>query len=189
MSDENPDETDGDEAAQDESADEAAGEDTAPTEEVTDDQERSTGTPFNGAEGLTVAVFIIGIGIGFGAASFTGVPGGQETAGSTDTVRQSVQQLVDSQIQQQRASLQQAANQSENLTMDDLGIEAEVTSVTRSQFTSLFAVNVSYTGTVPRRLGAGTRNLDQTQTFYVSGDGRYLFQQPTDLEAPQRQQQ
>jgi hypothetical protein len=188
MSDDKPDDTETDEAAEDETAEESAGEEEAPTEEVTGDQERSSGTPFNGAEGLAVAVLIIGIGIGFGAASFIGAPGGgQDTAGSADTVRQSVQPLVDSQLQQQRASLQQAANRSENLTMDDLSIDAEVTAVTGSQFPSLFAVNVTYTGTVPRRLGAGTRTLDQTQTFYVSGDGRYLFQQPTDLEASQQQ--
>jgi hypothetical protein len=38
------------------------------------------------------------------------------------------------------------------------------------------------------RLGNRRRKcFDQTQTFYVSGDGRYLFQQPTDLEASQQQ--
>lgn len=188
MSDDKPDETETDEAAEDEAAEESAGEETSPADgETTDDQGRSSGTPFNGAEGLAVAVLIIGIGIGFGAASFIGAPGGQDTTGSADTVRQSVQPLLDSQLQQQRATLQQQANQSQNLTMDDLSIDAEVTAVTRSQFPTLFAVNVTYTGTVPRRLGAGTRTLDQTQTFYVSGDGQYLFQQPTDLDASQQQ--
>lgn len=117
--------------------------------------------------------------------AFMGSPSGDA---STQQIRQTVQSLVSQQTAQQRQQLQQAANRSENLTMNDLSINSQVESVSQSQFDSLYKVSVSTTGVVPRRLGSGTRSIDQTRTLYISSDGRYLFQEPTDLQQPQRQQ-
>ncbi|MFB6116176.1 MAG: hypothetical protein ABEK10_01575 [Candidatus Nanosalina sp.] len=72
--------------------------------------------------------------------------------------------------------------------MEDLSIDSQVESVSQSQFGSLYKVTVSTTGEVPRRLGSGTRSIDETRTLYISSDGRYLFQEPTDLQQPQQQQ-
>lgn len=143
-----------------------------------------------------VGVFAVSLVAAFGAGATAsgGSPTGAFTDGgaddaSTAQIQQTVESLMSQQVQQQRRQLQQVANQSENLTMDDLSINSEVESVSKSQFDSLYKVNVSTTGEVPRRLGSGTRTLDQTQTLYISSDGRYLFQEPTDLEQPRQQPQ
>jgi hypothetical protein len=142
-----------------------------------------------------VGVFAVSIVAAFGAgavASGGGSPTGafmEGTSGdaSTAQIRQTVESLMSQQVQQQRQQLQQVANQSQNLTMDDLSIDSEVESVSQSQFGSLYKVDVSTTGEIPKRMGSGTRSLDQSQTLYISSDGRYLFQEPTDLEQPQQQ--
>lgn len=141
-------------------------------------------------------IFAVSIITAFSAgalASGSGSPTG-DFAGNTGDVseaqiQEKVQSLMDQQVQQQEQQLQQVVNQSENLTMDDLSINSEVTDVSRSKFNSLYRVNISMTGDVPNQLGSGTRSLDQTQTLYISSDGRYLFQEPTDLEQPQQQTQ
>ncbi|MFB6158618.1 MAG: hypothetical protein ABEJ95_03055 [Candidatus Nanohalobium sp.] len=143
-----------------------------------------------------VGLFAVSIVAAFGAGtvasggnSVTGASTGN-TGGdaSTQQIRQTVQSLVSQQTAQQRQQLQQVANRSENLTMKDLSINSQVESVSQSKFDSLYKVSISTTGEVPRRLGSGTRSIDQTRTLYISSDGRYLFQEPTDLQQPQRQQ-
>jgi TolA-binding protein len=142
-----------------------------------------------------IGLFAVSIVAAFGAG--TVASGGNMTGAfmegtggdaSTQQIRQTVESLVSQQTAQQRQQLQQAANGSENLTMNDLSINSQVESVSKSKFDSLYKVSVSTTGEVPRRLGSGTRSIDQTRTLYISSNGRYLFQGPTDLQQPQRQQ-
>ncbi|MDY6788389.1 MAG: hypothetical protein SVV03_00330 [Candidatus Nanohaloarchaea archaeon] len=138
---------------------------------------------------VAVAVILVAAGFGAGTLTKTGKTTGKSV--TTDTasknqIRQKVQSLMDRQMQRQRQQLKTVANRSENLSIKDLSIGAEVSSVGPSRFGSLQRVNVTISGTVPRRLGSGTRDVRQTQTFYISSDGRYLFQQPRDLEQPRR---
>lgn len=140
-------------------------------------------------------IFVVSILVAFGAGSLSasnGSPTGTFT-GDTDMsenqIEKRVQSLIDRQVEGQRQQLRAVANQSENLTMDDLSINSEIESVSRSEIGSLYKVNISMTGEVPNQLQGGTQSLDQTQVLYISGDGRYLFQEPTDLEQPQQPQQ
>lgn len=144
-----------------------------------------------------VGVFAVSLVIAFGAGAVASGGGsltgafmdGSSGDASTAEIQQTAESLMSQQVQQQRQQLQQVATQSENLTMDDLSINSEVESVSESQFGSLYKVDVSTTGEIPQRTGSGTRSLDQSQTLYISSDGRYLFQEPTDLEQPQQQAQ
>lgn len=129
--------------------------------------------------------------IGFGAGTMTSggaAPTGNvaATGGDTDQIQQSVQSFMDQQLQRQQQQLEMVANRSENLTMDDLSMDATVTNVEQSKFGGLYKVTVSISGTVPQRLGSGTRNVNQEQTLYMDSSGRYLFQEPTDLEQPRQ---
>lgn len=141
-----------------------------------------------------VAALAVAVAVGFGAG--TVVSGGSNPVGavtadnggnaaSSDAVKQKVQSFMDKQVQRQQQQLAMMASQSPNMSADDFSMDASVTDVSASQYGSLQKVTVSITGTVPARTG-GTRSLDRDQTFYVSQDGRYLFQEPTDLEQPQQ---
>ncbi|MDY6770962.1 MAG: hypothetical protein SV186_03330 [Candidatus Nanohaloarchaea archaeon] len=130
---------------------------------------------------LGVAVLLVAVGFGAGYV-LTGGMGGSNPSASTGEIRQTVQSYMDQQLAQQRQQLRAVANQSQNISMRDLSIDAQVTTVAQSKIAGLYLVNVSVTGTVPSRLG-GLRDISQVQTLYVSGDGSYLFQQPTQLTA------
>jgi hypothetical protein len=118
-----------------------------------------------------------------GSVSAGGSPTGAFMGGNADSadVEQTVQSVMDRQLQRQRQQLSMVANQSANITEDDLSIDATVNEVSSSKFGSLQKATVSVTGTVPSRTG-GLRSLEQEQVFYVSQNGRYLFQEPTDLQ-------
>lgn len=143
-----------------------------------------------------VAVFGLAIGAAFGAGYLVngGSSGAVVADGSADTVREAAQSVLDQQVQQQQRQLQTLANQTENVTVDDLSYNAEVTDVSPSEFGSLYAVTVQITGTVPSQQGmlggssSQLREIDQEMTLYMSPDGRYLFQEPQDLEQPAQQQ-
>jgi hypothetical protein len=97
---------------------------------------------------------------------------------------------MDQQIQQQQQQLALMAQQSENLSEDDLSMEANVEEVIQSEFPSLYRVTVSITGETPSQQNPGeTESVDEEQIMYISKDGRYLFQEPTDLEELAQQQQ
>lgn len=142
-----------------------------------------------------VGIFVVSILMAFGAgalSSSNGSPTGAfagEAEMSENQIEERVQTLIDRQAEQQRQQLRAVANQSENLTMDDLSINSEIESVSRSDIGSLYRVDISMTGEVPNQLEGGTQSLDQSQVLYISSDGRYLFQEPTDLEQPQQTQQ
>lgn len=143
-----------------------------------------------------VAVFGLAIGAAFGAGYLVNGGSGAVVAdGSADTVRDAAQSVLDQQVQQQQQQLQTLANQTENVTEDDLSYDAEVTDVSQSEFGSLYAVTVQITGTVPAQQGmlggssSQLQEIDQEMTLYMSPDGRYLFQEPQDLEQPAQQQQ
>jgi len=142
--------------------------------------------------GLVVAfaVAIVASGaVGYLAASAnspTGAFAGNSV--STDEVRNSVQSLLDQQIAQQEQQLALLANQSENISQEDVSIQAEVGNITQSEFPSLYRVEVTTTGNVPAQTG-GLQPVNEEQVYYISKDGRYLFPQPTDLAAQQQQMQ
>ncbi|MCJ7429000.1 MAG: hypothetical protein MUP66_01270 [Candidatus Nanohaloarchaeota archaeon QJJ-5] len=138
-----------------------------------------------------VTVFALALGVSFGAGYLVNSGGTGAVTGdaSTDEMRSTVQSLMDRQVQQQRQQFTTIANQSENISESDLSMDAQVTDVSPSEFGSLYAVDVQVTGTVPGQLGGGLQELDQEQTFYMSPDARYLFQQPQDLEQQTQQQQ
>jgi len=139
-----------------------------------------------GVAGVFAVSIIASFGIGLA------VSGGAEPADSQDVPKSQIQQqvstLMDQQVQSQRQQLRTAVNQSENLTMEDVSIDAEVQEITESEIDSLYKVNVSTTGQVPNQLGGGTQSMDQNQVLYISSDGRYLFPEPTDLQEGQTQQ-
>lgn len=134
---------------------------------------------------LIVAAVAFGAGI-FYAGGMTGAM--TADGASEEEIRTQVQTMMDQQVQQQRQQFALVANQSENITQDDLSISAEVTDISQSDFGSLYEVSVQVTGTVPSQVG-GLQDLDETQSMYISQDGRYLFQEPTDLEQQGQQQQ
>lgn len=139
------------------------------------------------------AVFVAGLVVAFGAGYLVSGSGmtGQMTAGesgeavSEETIRERIQGMMDSQMERQRQQMQLMANQSENISMDDLEMDATVSSIESSDYGSLLEVTVTMSGTIPARTG-GLRSIDQDQSMYISQDGRYVFQQPTDLEQPQQ---
>ncbi len=122
--------------------------------------------------------------MGAGMTSPTGAFAG-ETA-STDEISSTVQEIMDSQLQQQEQRLSMMAQRSENVSEEDLYMEADVEEVTQSDFPSLYKATVSVEGQTMSRTGE-TQPVDEEQVMYISKDGRYLFQQPTDLEQMQQQ--
>lgn len=136
-----------------------------------------------------VTVFALALGVSFGAGYLVnnGSTGAVTGDASTDEIHQAVQELMDQQVQQQRQQFTLMANQSENITVDDLSLSADVTDVSPSEFGSLYKATVTVTGTIPARTG-GLQDLNQEQVFYLTPDARYLFQEPQDLEQPAQQQ-
>lgn len=142
-----------------------------------------------------IAGFVVVAIVAFGAGAALGgvLMGSSENLGdssgataSEEEISQKVQSMMDQQIQQQKQQLALFAQQSENISEDELSIDASVQDVSSSQFSSLYKVTVAVTGTVPSQTG-GLQPIDEEQEMYISKDGRYLFQQPTDLEQPQQQ--
>lgn len=135
------------------------------------------------------AVVLVAVGFGAGAVFGGSTPTGNVAAGdaaSEDEIRQTVQQLMDQQMQGQQQQFQMIAQQSDQFSADDLSLDASVTDVSTSQFGSLYKVTVSVQGQVPSQQG-GLQQVDQEQEMYISSDGRYLFQQPTDLKQQPQQ--
>ncbi|MFO7966073.1 MAG: hypothetical protein R6U44_00545 [Archaeoglobaceae archaeon] len=114
-----------------------------------------------------------------------GTSGDGETA-SEEEISQKVQTMVDQQMQQQEQELALLAQQNEDISEDDISIDASVQDVSSSQFDSLYEVSVAVTGNAPSQTGE-LEPINQEQEMYVTEDGRYVFQQPTDLEQPQQQ--
>jgi len=140
--------------------------------------------------GSVFVVLLVGFGAGYTTAG--GSNPGSGDAASEAEIRSQVQGLLDQQVARQRQQLQQVANQSENLTMEDVSISGSVDTVEQSQFGSLYKATITLSGDIPRRTGGGTRSVNQEQAFYLSNDGQYLFQEPTNLQQaqqPQRQGQ
>ena len=107
---------------------------------------------------------------------------------STDEIRSTAQSIMDQQVAAQQQQLALMANQTENVSESDLSLNAEVEDVSESEFGSLYEVTVSVTGDTVGQTGE-MQSIDEEQTLYISEDGRYLFSEPTDLEAQQQQQQ
>lgn len=135
---------------------------------------------------ITASLVVGYVGAGATMSSPTGAFSGEST--STDEIRSTVQSMMDQQVQRQQQQLAMMAQQSENLSEDDLSMEAKVEEVNQSEFSSLYRVTASITGEVPSQQSGETKSIDQEQVMYVSKDGRYLFREPTDLQKISQQQ-
>lgn len=137
-----------------------------------------------------VAVFA-GLMVASAAAGYMGASTSPVSdSASEDEIRNTVQSLMDQQIQQQEQQMALVAQQNPNISADDLSMEANVVEVTQSEFSGLYKVTVSIEGETPSRQNPGeTESISQEQVVYISSDGRYLFREPTDLEAQQQQPQ
>lgn len=145
-----------------------------------------------GAAGVLAVAVMLSFGAGAVTTGTTSADAGADTNEvSQEQIRQQVQTISDQQVQTQRQQLDTAANQSENLTRDDLSINSEISEITEEEFgsISLYKANISVTGEIPNQLGSGTQEIDENQVLYMSKDGRYLFQEPTDLQQQQQQQE
>ncbi|MDY6776955.1 MAG: hypothetical protein SVQ76_02505 [Candidatus Nanohaloarchaea archaeon] len=132
------------------------------------------------------AIVLLAVGFGAGVSMSGGSPTASIVAsGDTDQIRQTVQSFMDKQMQRQKQKLAVLSQRSKNISASDLSIDAAVKSVEESKFDSLYRVTVTVTGTVPARTG-GLQELNQEQVYYISADGRYLFQEPRDLKKPQQ---
>ncbi len=100
---------------------------------------------------------------------------------SEDEIKQNAQSFMDLQLAQTRRQLEMIVDQSENISEDDVYIDASIDDVSSSEFGSLYNVTVSITGTMPSQTG-GLEDIDQEQSLFISEDGRYVFQEPIDLE-------
>lgn len=137
-----------------------------------------------------IAALLVGVAGGQmlgGNAAPTGNIAAEADPATTNDIRQTVQQLMDQQVQAQQQQLQLIAEQSDDLSVDDMSMDATVTHVSASEFGSLYKVTVSIQGQIPNQQGE-LQPVDQEQEFYISEDGRYLFQPPTDLEQPRQPQ-
>lgn len=138
-----------------------------------------------------IALTFVSVAAGFAGGNmssptgeFTGEFAGESA--SIDEIRSTADSLISQQVSSQQQRLAQVANQSENISESDLSFNGEVTEVSDSEFPTLYEVTVSFSGDTVNQLGQ-TQEIDEEQEFYISKDGRYLFQAPTDLEAQQQQ--
>lgn len=107
-----------------------------------------------------------------------------------DEVKQIVQNLIDNQSRQQERQLAFYANQSENLSADNLSINSTVYNIEDSRFSSLYRVNISVDGyTIAQRNPIQLERLQEYREIYVSKDGKYMFSEPTDIQQLQQQLQ
>ncbi len=105
-----------------------------------------------------------------------------------DEVRQIVQNLINNQSRRQERQLAFYANQSENLSADNLSINSTVYNIEDSRFSSLYRVNISVDGyTVVQRNPIRLESLQEYREIYVSKDGQYMFSEPTDIQQLQQQ--
>jgi hypothetical protein len=138
-----------------------------------------------------VAAFAVAV-VASGSVGFLGANSSSPTGAftgssvSTDDVKSTVQSLMDRQVSRQQQQLSVVAQKNENISREDVSIQAEVETVEESEFPSLYRVTVSSTGQVPNQSGE-IQSIDEEQVYYVSKDGRYLFQEPTDLQEQQQQ--
>lgn len=134
---------------------------------------------------FAVAVFA-SLAAGYAGATTFSSPTGD--AASEDQIRSAVQEVMDQQIQRQQQQLALVAQQNENISEEDLSIEAEILDISQSEFSGLYQVTVSITGEAPSQQNPGeTQSIDEEQVLFISQDGRYLFREPTDLEAEPEQ--
>lgn len=138
-----------------------------------------------GVAGVFLAGVILSLIVGYGMGSMS--DSGMTDQASIDEIESTAQSIVDQQTSSQQQQMAMMANQSENISQDDLSFEGEVTDVEESEFESLYSVTISITGDTVTQTGE-LESIDEEQTLYISNDGRYLFSEPTDLEAQQQQQ-
>ena len=134
-----------------------------------------------------VAAFIVVIGVsaaaGFYGAEYYGNPTGMMSSKvSSSDIRQDVQTILDQQIKSQRQQLMMMAQQNENISAEDIAISADVGMPESSDISGLMEVPITVNGQVPSRTGE-VKNMSQDTRYYVSADGKLLFQKPTEIES------
>lgn len=140
------------------------------------------------------AVFAVAVAAAFAAgyvgSDVLGSPTGAISGdASADEIGDNVQQLMDQQMQTQEAQLATMAEQSEDISVDDLSMDATVSDVSASDIDGLVEVTVSISGQMPSQQNPGElESVDQEQVVYVSADGQYLFPEPTPLNQDMMQQ-
>ena len=136
-----------------------------------------------------IALVLVSLATGFVGGSSMNSATGDFAEGETS--KADIEDVANSIVEQQESTQEQTieimANQSENISESDLSFNGEVSEVTQSDFPSLYEVTISLTGSTVSRSGE-LEELDEEQQLYISSDGRYVFQPPTDLEAQQSQQ-
>lgn len=135
--------------------------------------------------GAFVVAIAVSAVIGFASASIS--DSGSEMSSSELTDR--VESVMDQQLSAQEQQALLVANQSDSISEEDISLDAEVGDISQADFGSLYQVEASLTGNTINQAGNDTQSVDQDQVFYISGDGRYLFPEPTDLEQQQQPQQ
>lgn len=136
--------------------------------------------------GIFVVAIAVSAGLGFVAANFAD----SGSQASTSELTETVESVIDQQLSAQEQQALILANQSDSISGEDISLDAEIGDISQADFGSLYRVEISVTGNMINQAGNGTQAVDQDQVVYISGDGRYLFPEPTDLEqqpAPQTQ--
>lgn len=136
--------------------------------------------------GVFVIAIAVSAALGFAASNF--VDSGSQA--STSELTETVESVMDQQLSAQEQQAMMIANRSDSISEEDISLDAEVGDISQADFGSLYRVEISVTGNMINQAGNGTETVDQDQVVYISGDGRYLFPEPTDLEQqPQQPQQ
>lgn len=135
---------------------------------------------------LAAFVVVIGVSVaaGFYGADYIGTPTGQVGSEASGTeIKQEVQTIMEAQLASQEQQLMMMAQQNENISEDDLSISANVGEPSESEISGLLEVPVEVSGTVPAQDDSGeVEDMDEENILYVSSDGEYLFQEPTEIE-------
>lgn len=138
----------------------------------------------HGLAGVFVAAIAVSLAVGFGAAS---LGDGDFTAQelSVEDAETLAQSLMDGDVAQQEAQLSQIAQEDEDISEDDISVNAEVERVSDAEVPSLFRAEINVEGDIPTQDGE-IESFTEEQELYLSKDGRFLFQPPIDLEAQQQ---
>lgn len=136
-----------------------------------------------GVYGAFIGAIAVSVILGFagGTVYDTG-----SSAASESEISSIAESVVSQNIATQQQQLQSVANQTGNLSAEDVSLSVEDVTVERSDIGSLYEATVQISGSVPNQQGQ-LETVDEEQVFYISGDGRYIFQNPIDLEESSQQ--
>lgn len=136
-----------------------------------------------GVASAFVLAIMISVVTGYAGATVTDSTSAEASTGEIESLAQS---LMDQQVAQQEQQLSLIADQSENISQGDVSVSANVDDVSQSDIQTLYRADIAVEGQAPNQEGT-IESVNQEQTLYISGDGRYVFSEPTDLQAQQQQ--